>query len=340
VVVTGGYTDVEVTNFKAHGSVHSTGIDVEVDGYGYEQSYAVDIMVDNLFLPDGEFDVAIKGGSTFVGNNIIVSRPLFNLYADQSMVKISNSVFHIGVKTDAADRIIAAADVTFENCTFVADASRAAAGSPRTVACVHFHPFFRKDCRVKFYDCDFKLHSSIQEGDTVYAVYFVADKLENNNQIVLDGCHIAKGFDYGLYMAKGGTLVVKNSTIDADTGFYLNSTDGGFNLDVTIDGLTVNNGTALFDFGSYQSTTKLITKNCLFEENRNAFRTRYNLVNNAFLGGRVIVGDQPPAGRSVPGLVNDIFRLRTPVPGSVLEWVCTESSATSATWKTMTTLGS
>ncbi len=68
ITITGGHSRIQVVNFTAHGKVHPTGIDVEVDGAGFGGSYKIELTLNGLMLPDGDFDVAVFDGSVVLGN--------------------------------------------------------------------------------------------------------------------------------------------------------------------------------------------------------------------------------------------------------------------------------
>jgi hypothetical protein len=339
VVVTGGYSDVQVNNFKAHGTVHETGIDVELDGPGYGNTLKTDITMNNLYLPDGDFDVAVLQGSTFTGSNIIVNKPPFNLYAENSTVKIMNSVFHVGVLDDYLDRIVSPYDVTFQNCTFYAHKPAGTTGN-RSIACIHLFQFGNANQTLRFLDCDFKADSSVGAGDTVYAIYFEGDQLAKNNRVIVEGGSISNRFNYGLYWKFGGRAVVRNTYVEASTCFYFGVTSGGYDYDVTLDGTIAKNHTKLLEIAAGNSSCKLTTKNIVLTESENTLSLGSGATSVSYGGGRLIQGNSSPISRSVPGLPHDVFRLNTAVPGADYEWVCTTGSGTAATWKRRTTLGS
>ncbi|MBP1991736.1 right-handed parallel beta-helix repeat-containing protein [Paenibacillus eucommiae] len=102
VVVTGGYSNVHVNNFKAHGVVHATGIDVELDGSGYGNTLKTDITMNNLYLPDGEFDVGVLQGSKlvyilyiFIQKGGVGSGLIFSNAANNCQAKEANQVFRL-----------------------------------------------------------------------------------------------------------------------------------------------------------------------------------------------------------------------------------------------------
>jgi len=97
IVIGGGNSKIVVNNFASWGNRHKTGIDVEVDGKGYKQSYRVDIKMTNLKLA-GDCDIAVRDGY-FYGKNIKCTESPYNFAArngtifiedsDQEIVKIS-----------------------------------------------------------------------------------------------------------------------------------------------------------------------------------------------------------------------------------------------------------
>ena len=77
MVLGGGHSRVQMTNFVARGETHPTGIDVEVDGGGFGGDMAVELQMDNVSLPDGDFDVGVLGDSVVPGSKIVAIAPEF-----------------------------------------------------------------------------------------------------------------------------------------------------------------------------------------------------------------------------------------------------------------------
>lgn len=216
ITITGGYTKVVVNDFEAKGDKHLTGIDIEVDGKGYGESYYVDVQIDNMQLA-GDFDVAIREG-IFTGNNIHVDNPPFRIGAKNGKVNINNSSFYGGKLTQSA--IYFPKDVTFENCKFFLDEKIGKKTSAVNVVWSTSYVEGKKQ-RLRFKNCEFKTDNEESVPES-YAIYCYPDILSRDNKILLENCTIEKGFQYGLSLKQGGKLSINKSTIASDIGVKLN----------------------------------------------------------------------------------------------------------------------
>ena len=236
VVVTGGYTEVQISNFTAIGNDHATGIDVEVDGAGYGGTHRTHITATNLRLA-GDLDIGIKDGSTFLGTNIYCESGPFNIYAKDSTVRIMNSILGVGSLGSHGNRIVFPHDVSFSHCTFVGDMPDKEATDDR-LATIHIYWNIsgtdERDQRLRFLDCDFQLSNTVPMEVTTYAVYAEADRRERNNRLLLRGGAVTSDFDYGVYINQGGHVSIADIAIDAAVGIRLGAT-AKYPLDVLLD---------------------------------------------------------------------------------------------------------
>ncbi len=332
VVVTGGHSEVHINNFTAQGAVHATGIDVEVDGAGYQGSFETHITATNLRL-DGDFDVGIHDGSTFHGSNIHSVAGPFNLYARDATIRMVNSTFGVGALSDSSNRIVHPHDVSFSHCTFIARPS----GSTTPVAKIATaHVYWNisgtdeRDQRLRFIDCDFLLHDPPTPESTHYAVYVEADQQPRNNQLLLQGGRIAAGYDYGLYLNQGGNATLRDVFLDADTGTHLGAT-ADYPVHVLLDGLRYGeNTTTTTHINAAIPDSRIEHQNIHLSARQNRLGTTYGLVGNTYVGGRTLSGPVPPD--KTPGLQGDSYQLDTPEPGQPLRWICVTSDPTAATW--------
>jgi hypothetical protein len=121
LTITGGFTRVQVANFLARGKRHATGVDVEVDGSGFGGTRQIELLLDNLSLPDGDFDIGVGDHSVVLGTNISARAP-FNLYGGgTATLKFTNCVFGVGVFSGNGNRIVLPGHTTFSNCRFLVD---------------------------------------------------------------------------------------------------------------------------------------------------------------------------------------------------------------------------
>jgi len=338
LVVTGGYSDIQVNNLSAGGDVHVTGIDVEVDSAGYNRSFKVDLQLNNLDLA-GDFDIAIRDGSTVTGNNIRSSGSPFNLYAVDSSVRISNSTFGVGMYSGQGNRIIYPQDVTFSNCTFYA--VRGDKDTGNKFAPLHIYWNIGKEARggqrLKLQGCDFKIGKGIKADDVTYAVYAEADNVERDNRIIMRDCSIEAGYKYGVWLNLGGNLSLSNVDMEADTALYLGSTTGYF-FNVLVDDISLGKGVKTYASIPYSGPENTVThRGVELDAGCNVLASNTGLAKNTYRGGRIIRGSMPP--EKTPGLLGDICRLNNPVAGQTYEWICTASSHSAAVWKPLMAAG-
>jgi len=336
LTITGGNARVQVTNLMAYGAEEPTGIDVEIDGAGYGGSMKLDLTIDGLLLPDGDFDVAVGGGSTVVANNIIARAP-FYLVAHEATVRISNSTFGVGAYSEYGNRIVFPEDVAFSNCRFMVDGESGQEPTRWAAAHVYWNVSGtneREEC-LRFTDCDFTVGPDIAEQDTTYAVYCEADQAAWGNRLVLDGCRVTRDFDTGVHIQQGGTLTVRDTAIAAALPFYLGSS-GDWALDALIDGVDLSGARAYATIPAVALGNCITHRDMVLDASLNTIHTQYGLAANRYRGGRTILGDAPPSA-GTDGLLGDVFRLSAPRPGEPWEWVCTRTGcADDAEWRPIT----
>ncbi|HEX9937373.1 MAG TPA: glycosyl hydrolase family 28-related protein [Longimicrobium sp.] len=345
LTVTGGYTKVQVQNFSTTGLVDPTGLDIEVDGPGYGNSLAVDVSIDGMKL-DADFDVGLGTGSSFFGTNIDVAAPPFNLVAPGSVVRLENSRFRVGSFSSTGNRIVYPNDVTFANCIF--ELSGVAESGDMDGAAAHiFWNLGGSETvtgqRLRFIDCDFRVAPGVGSGLTLAAIYAQADDTAHDNRLIVLGGSVASRFNYGLYMAQGGTWIIKETEIEAATGIYwLGVQNPQQNVvtraNIRIERVVFTGSSTYMNIVSYDAGNTLDHRDVVLEAAQNVLATTYGIVGNVYRGGRLIRVASAPTAGSVPGLVGDRARLATPVAGADYEWICTASSTTAATWKKLTTL--
>ncbi|HEV3051576.1 MAG TPA: glycosyl hydrolase family 28-related protein [Longimicrobium sp.] len=340
LVLTGGNTRAQVQNFATTGALDVTGIDVEIDGAGYGSSYAVDLEVDGMLL-DGDFDVSLGSGSRFYATNV-VSGPGFYLNAQGSTVNIADSRFQVGSYSSEGNRIVYPHDVTFQNVTF----ELAGVSEVGAVDGAAAHIFWNVagttvgGQRCRFLDCDFRVASSVSQSLTLAAVYAEADILSQDNRLIVEGGTISSAYDIGFVMAQGGRWVVKETEIEAATGFdWVGVTTqwGTYTSDLRIERVVFRGSTKYMNLGGADTANILDHRDVVLEAAQNVLSAPYGLV-ATFRGGRIIRVTADPTTTATPGLVGDVARRATPTAGAVYEWVCTAGSTSSATWKVATTL--
>ena len=324
ITVTGGYTRAQITDFTAQGKRHPTGIDIEIDGLGFGKSLQVEISINGLMLPSGDFDVAVSDGSTVVGSNIIAQAP-FYLHARDSVVRFSNSTFGVGQYSAYNNRIVHPGDTTFHNCTFTVDGK---SGDQKAKwAAIHVYwnisggTLEKQSLRV--IDCDFRVSPGIADADTTYAIYCEGDHAEKNNRLLVDGGRIPADFDYGVYIFQGGTVALRATDIRAATPMYFGLAEN-WNLDVLVERMYIERTQRYAVIVTHGPEHRFTHRDVWVDEAANVIETSDGIAKNQYAGGRTILGASPPTAQT-HGLKGDVYRLKTPATGQVYEWVCTQS---------------
>ena len=357
LVVTGGHTRAQVANFTASGKTHPTGIDVEVDGPGHGGTLRVELTLNNVMLPDGDFDVGVSHGSVVLASNVVAAAPFYLYGGGDSTVRYGNCVIGVGGFSDYANRIVNPGDARFSDCVFYVDAEAPAdeppAGKPAAAdepaparagawACAHVFWWVSSEPpparqSVTFTDCEFRAGPGVKPSDTAYAVFAEPDRTDDKGHTVLtvDGGRVSEGFDYGVYLKQGGTALVKDVEIAADTALHLGS-QPAYALDVTLDGLRADAARAYLHAPGGAAENRVAHRGVTLDEAANVLGPGGGLTGSAYSGGRVILGRSSP-GAATHGLPGDVYRLRSPMPGATLEWICTTGgTGDGAVWRPLT----
>jgi hypothetical protein len=339
LTVTGGYSVVQVQNLITTGRVDRTGIDVEVDGPGFGGSMAVDLTLNGLEL-DGDFDVAVYNGSRVVATDVVCGTG-FSLYALDSLVRISDSTFRLG-NLSMESRIVYPHDVTFQNCVFEVAGVTSVDGIDAAGANVYWNVSGSRKGgqRLRFLDCDFRVAPGVPAGLDLVGILVRPDELPLDNRLIVEGGSISSGFKYGLWMDQGGRWIIKETEIEAATGFTWTGVvawGAQWLADMRIERV-VFRGTTYMNIVTNDAGNVVDHRDTVLDEAQNVLATTYGIGGNVYRGGRLIRVVSDPTSRSVPGLRGDRARLASPAAGQPYEWVCTASSTTAATWKQVAVL--
>jgi Pectate lyase superfamily protein len=116
LVVGGGNTDVSVDGLTTTSTDLPTGVDFEVDGPGYQGSYAVRATLSNLDI-DADFDLGTAEksvGSSIAVDHLVMHKPPFTSFTPNAKVLITNSVLQFG-GSDLANRMVFPSDMTIQD---------------------------------------------------------------------------------------------------------------------------------------------------------------------------------------------------------------------------------
>ena len=359
LVVTGGYSRVQVDNFTAAGKTFATGIDVEVDGPGYGNTLAVDVTLNNVLLPDGDFDVGVSHGSRVLATNVIAAAPFYLYAGGDSVIRYNGCVFGIGEFSDYSNRIVNPGDTVFSDCRFEIDTAHGViqerAGSPneplkgpRRWAAAHVFWWVSDQPQpaqqsLTFEDCQFVVGKGVAAEDTTYAVYTEAERSGDHAEarLTVSGGRIGRGFDYGVFMNLGGRAVLRDLDVDAATALRLGS-QAAYAFDVLVDGLSVEpRGTTYLELPAALKENRLEHRGVVLDDSRNVLAAPRGLADNQYGGARVVLGSEPPTA-ATHGLAGDVYRLKpaAAMAGATYEWVCvTGGAGDGAVWKPLTRVG-
>ncbi|MBX2817948.1 MAG: right-handed parallel beta-helix repeat-containing protein, partial [Saprospiraceae bacterium] len=236
VTVTGGNSIVVVDSFRTDGDLHPTGIDVEIDGAGYQGSYAVDIRMTNLNLA-GDFDVAVRAGQ-FYGQHIYCGGSPVYVAGRDGEILIEDSELRYALEDPM--KIVVPHRVTFRRCRLVAQGSfeTSARVDPGIMVQWNAGGSQRQNNSVTFEDCDFDYKRPAQRNSTrpAAALYNNAGNKDDQNELVFTRCSFSSAYDYGIFLNQGGMLTMDSCTIGGPNGIYVGSsnTQRAYNYRVSI----------------------------------------------------------------------------------------------------------
>lgn len=211
-VLTGGYSNVEVYNLITRGEIDNTGIDIEVDGRGYGNSFTVNVKLENINLINGDFDVAVEENSNVIGKQIFSDAPFLIFSRDSTMI-FSNSKFKIGAADEVMNRILFPYNVTFDNCEFYA--TRKETGRNYvffSIADIWWqHPSYATayNQSLVYKNCSFKVDSNIKQQDKVYAFYLREDLPLYQNKLEINQGVFDPEFDAAIISENKEILIQK-----------------------------------------------------------------------------------------------------------------------------------
>lgn len=120
LTITGGYSKINVTNMVSISNRLSDGIDVEIDGKGYGETYAIELNFNNIMI-DNDFDVGLPDDSVCNMNNIIISKEKGSYALGvgfNSVLNVTNSQFALKGASTNFNRLLLSGVAKFKNCQF------------------------------------------------------------------------------------------------------------------------------------------------------------------------------------------------------------------------------
>jgi hypothetical protein len=282
--------------------------------------------------------VAIHSGSRLVASNIMAGLG-FSLECRDSSMQFTDCRFKVG--SYAAHNIIWPNDVTFSDCVFELAGVSEVGAVDGAAAHIYWNTggtATERDQRLRFLDCDFRVAPGVSSGLTLVGIHTEYDLPELDNRLIVEGGSISSAFDVGMMMAQGGRWIVKETEIEAATGFEWNGVTtqwGTYTADIRIERVVFRGSTKYMHFLNSNLANILDHRDVVLEAAQNVIGATYGLA-ATYRGGRIIRVAGTPT--NTPGLVGDRARLATPVAGAAYEWICTAASTSAATWKLVSSL--
>jgi len=337
LVATGGFSRIQVVDFTAGGYVYPSGIDIEIDGLGYQGSKAVDIQMTNVRI-DGDFEVGLDGGGTFIGTNIISNKQGFLIGARESVVRISDSSFVIGAE---GSNVVWPKDVVFDNVTFTMEP---VATNPATPFKLYLWVRMRaglapSNQKCVFRGCTWKVGPSVKASDVLHAIVYGEEGLSLNNELIVDGGEIPAGFDYGIDAEYGMRATIKGLRNRAAKPIRWVADESDAGIDLTVTDIDVRGTGFYMEMGDgYPGSgiKRIEHRNVYMDEADAGIASGGGAHATTYVGGRVIRVTSSPVAR-LAGLPGDVAELEAPAAGQPWRWVCistgTVPDAANTTWK-------
>lgn len=220
ITITGGYTKVRASNVVAGGTLHKTGVDIEVDGSGYGGSKATDVHFSDFTL-DGDFDISAVDGGTLLCERIKVMGPPFNIYGQDGSIEIRDS--EINTSKLSSCKVYFPSDLRIINTQFNIEASEDPDVESGALL-IYWNTGYRsrENSRVVISDCKFNFSGKDNEA-VVHAIVSNPDMKHRDNQLIVKNTVFDGAFDRNIFLRQGGSIKLENVQFDGDIGLSLNS---------------------------------------------------------------------------------------------------------------------
>lgn len=332
---------MRVAGFRGWGDVHPSALHIEPDYPGTGGLPIVTEIVNAEIR--GETNVIGTPGSFITLTNVQTGGPTRFAFPGATLLA-TNCRFEMG-HHDAAgsnNRIAFPHRVTFSNCEFVATRAGAPAGIQRLNALtVQWSTATGAGDRLRLVGCRFSVGADAGASDVTCAVYHEIDLTARGNLLEMDDCVIAPQFKQGVYGEQGGNYRLVNVVNHAVLPYRWASEPGQSDIRMLMEGGEVGGSATQFCHIHHSTAGSVFEfRNVTLDESLNVITTAISFKANTYRGQRVIFGAAAPP-ETAHGLLNDVWRLKTPVAGQPYEWVCTASGRPGegvATWKVLSTV--
>jgi len=273
ITVTGGHTKVYANNIDIGGSIHRSGIDIEIDGIGYKGSKATEIEYSNMTI-EGDFDVsAIEGGVSKFDSITVTTFP-YNFYAAKGTIEVSNSSFVSSGLTSA--KMYFPANVKFDNCNFtIVDSDME---GDLGAFYVYWNTSYRssKDLKLNFNNCKF-INTVKDPTRVVKGISVLPDDYSKGNILTMQDCEFIGDFDYNIFMKQGGKVDLKNVAFDGKKGLRLNSVVGKskYRYSANLDNVIMKKDSSKVLFYSDHNANQISLKNTKLDKSNASGKKRF-----------------------------------------------------------------
>jgi hypothetical protein len=214
VTVTGGYTSTEIKDVEVWGPIDTGGVQLELDGAGYGGSYASSVVIEDVTLNNGGFDLgAGPGPSTITATRVKSYVPAtgasrqfgfwLNLYLGSSLNSITLNDCDLYAAAYVSDpnrqKIKGASRLQANNCRFYLSGggdTTPAAGDKCPIIQIEW---LNKDgCVYEFNDCTFALDTTYSPiPSTVQRLAMMDSAIDGDgtSYVKFNGCTFDSGLD-------------------------------------------------------------------------------------------------------------------------------------------------
>jgi hypothetical protein len=306
LVITGGHSRLRASNLSIKGEVNARGIDFEIDGGGFNNSFDVIAELSNIEV-NAHFDVGVGGNSRVVATNItygdISNNRSFNVSADgNASIQINNSSFLIAA--GAVNQFRFVNNISVGDCHFTLTNFGSVTGQT-----IGIEVYANAKRMLKMSNCSFELAADANLTDNFIPLFHTAGNTTAHKTLLSD-CYFGAGIDVGINLPQGGFIKAENCIFDSVTALAFGGS-ASFPCDAQLADCEFGAGnTNLWDQGTDNASTSLYVSGSIPA-------SKYNFTG---IGGSswnyrsdlTVFGAQlNPNSPAVKGMPNDTYKTST-----------------------------
>jgi hypothetical protein len=197
----GGGSTLDMRDLAATASVGTSGMWLDGDIVGYQQTRTVQIDMQDVRLGTGDMEIEIADGSRIQATRLVMDAPPFRVLAPGSTVRIADSVIQLGIPSERHNHFDVPHDAEFTNSTIIsskiADETGTTPDTDVTFGAVTVHwqpdpqsPTVPGPHAVLFQGCRFQLAGNFKSTDTIYAI----EESTGEGKVVVEASTLGSGF--------------------------------------------------------------------------------------------------------------------------------------------------